>query len=86
MTNFYHSKDRGGAHNFYQLVAELITPDKDDPEFKWKSEFLKKYWFFEEAILVGFSRTPKNSAFPKQLNNVIFTKAAATTADIPFNA
>jgi len=87
LTKVTFSGKPGGIYYLYSLVIQIIAPagkakEKDD-DFLWKREFLRKYWFDEEATLKGFSRSSRASQQPKFFDNVIFTKLAALDGEVP---
>jgi len=75
------------VYYLYSLVIQVIAPagkaKEVDDDFLWKRKFLRKYWFDEEVVLKGFSRSSRASPDSKFFDNVIFTKLAALDGEVP---
>ncbi|ESZ93004.1 hypothetical protein SBOR_6625 [Sclerotinia borealis F-4128] len=49
--------DHGGGSRCHQMMIELPVLRKNDPNYKWKTDFLRKFWFIEEFRLKSVGRT-----------------------------
>jgi hypothetical protein len=67
----------GGIRYTHQLIIQVATIPKTDPNIDWIQAFLTRFFFMVEATLPSVARSSINQSNAKFLDVVVFMKMAS---------
>jgi hypothetical protein len=74
----------GGTQYWHQLIIRFPIKTKDDPNEKWMTDFLSKYWFLEEIRLKRIARTATDTSSPLEfLDVLLYCNVATSVTEFP---
>jgi hypothetical protein len=68
----------GGVHKVHQLVIQYAIEQKNESNYQWMKNFLRRYFFDEEGRIHGLARSQASGPGAKFADVVFFCKELAT--------
>jgi hypothetical protein len=71
------------VQKWHQLVIQYGVESKDDQNYDWMKNFLRRYFFFEEGRIGGIARSSASGPRAKFVDIIFFLKEASTDLEFP---
>jgi hypothetical protein len=73
----------GGAQKWHQLIIQYAVEQKDDPNYEWMKNFLRRYFFDEEGRICRVARSSTSGPGAKFADIIFFCKQASADTEFP---